>query len=96
MTLTKRDRAIALAEQICDALDRYRFDQMSHGAIDGVIADLRTLRSLMGQCSDIDLAIGCLEKLKRPRTDKHAEGQSAKDAVVGARIMAHNMAETAE
>jgi hypothetical protein len=27
------------------------------------------------------------------RADKHAEGQRAKDAAIGARIMAYNMAE---
>jgi hypothetical protein len=34
-----------------------------------------------------------LEKMKGPRADKHAEGQRAKDAAVGARIMAYNIAE---
>jgi hypothetical protein len=90
---TKRDRAIPLATEICDALALDHFDRMSLGAIDNVIADLRTLRSLMGRCPDIDLAISYLEKMKRPRADKHAEGQRAKDAAVGARIMAYNMAE---
>ncbi len=93
MALTKRDRSIALAEQICDAFDLDPFDRMSLGAIDNMIDDLRTLRTLMGRCSDIDLAIGYLDKMKRPRADKHAMGQRAKDAAVGARIMAHNIVE---
>jgi hypothetical protein len=89
---TKRDRAIALAGKICDALTVDHSDQMSIGAIDNVIADLRTLRSIMVGYPDIDLAIGYLEKMKRPRTDKQSESQQAKDAAVGAKIMAYNMA----
>jgi hypothetical protein len=48
---------------------------MSLGAIDNVIADLRKLRSLMGGCSDVDLAMRYLKKMKRPRADKQAEGR---------------------
>jgi hypothetical protein len=33
------------------------FDQMSLGAIDNLIADLRVHRSLMGGCSYVDLAM---------------------------------------
>ena len=63
MAPTERDRAIALAEQICDALTVDHFDRMSLGTIEHLITDLRTLRSLMGRCPDIDLAIGYLEKM---------------------------------
>lgn len=94
MAATKRDRAIALAEKICDALTVDHFDQMSIGTIDNVLADLRTLRSLMARCPDIDLAIGYLEKMKLSRADKQSEGQQAKSAAVGAKIMAHNMEKT--
>ena len=92
-TPSNRDQAITLAAEIYDSLARDRLDQMSHDAIDYIISDLRTLHSLMGGCSDVDLAIHHLEKMKRPRADKYAEGQSAKDAAYGAKIMAHNMAD---
>lgn len=91
---TKRDRAIAIAEQICDALTVDHFDRMSPGTIDKAIADLHTLQPLLGTCSDIDLAIGYLEKMKRPRANKQDLGQRAKDAAVGAKIMAYNMDKT--
>lgn len=93
MAPTKRDRAIALVMEIRDRLDVDYYDRMTLGAIDNVIADLRTLRFLMGRCDDIDLAIHYLEKMKRPRSDKNAEGQRAQSAAVGAQIMAHNMTE---
>jgi hypothetical protein len=88
---TKRDRAIALAEKICDALTVDNFDRMSISAINNVIADLHMLRSVMKRCPDIDLAIGYLEKMKRLRANKQDLGQRAKDAAVGAKIMAYNM-----
>jgi hypothetical protein len=91
MMPTKRDRAIALAGEICDALHLDNFDRMSLSAIDNTIADLRTLQSLLGTCSDIDLAIHHLEKMKPPSADKQSEGRLAKDAAVGAKIMAYNM-----
>jgi hypothetical protein len=46
----------------------------------------------MGKCPDIELAIHSLETMKPPRADKRAEAQAAKDAAVGARAMAYNMA----
>jgi hypothetical protein len=96
MTLTKRDQAITLAEQIYDALNQDRFDQMSHGAIDSVIADLNTLRSLVGRCSDINVAISSLERMKHPRANKLLKAQSAKEAAAGARNMVYDMAEAAQ
>jgi hypothetical protein len=80
----RRNQAVALAEQVCDVLSSVdHFDRISLGAVDNIISDLRTLRSLMGRCSDVDLAIGYLEKMKRPRADKPTEGQRAKDAAFG-------------
>jgi hypothetical protein len=92
MAVTNRDRAIALAEQIYDALDVDQIRRLPLDAIQHAIADLKALRILMGQCSDADLAIAYLEKMKRPRADKAAEGQRAKDAAYGTKIMAYNMA----
>jgi len=96
MTLTNRDRAIALAEQIYAALNHGLFDQMSHEAIDSVIADLNTLRSLVGRCSDINVAISSLERMKRPRANRLLKAQSAKEAAAGARNMVYDMAEAAQ
>ena len=96
MTLTKRDRAIALAEQIYTALNHDLFDQMSHEAIDSVIADLNTLRSLVGRCSDINVAISSLERMKHPRANKLLKAQSAKEAAASARNMVYDMAEAAQ
>jgi hypothetical protein len=96
MTLTNRVRAIALAEQICEALDHDRFDQMSLDAIDNVIADLNTLRSLVGRCSDINVAISSLERMKQPRANKYMKAKSAKEAAAGARIMVYSMTEAAQ
>lgn len=91
---TKRDRAIELAEQArkeiksADGL----YDRLSLGAIDEIIDKLRALRSLMGACPDANLAIEYLAKMKRPRADKRAEGERAKNAIVGAVISAYNIA----
>lgn len=89
----QRDSAIELATQICDALDAEPFDRMRLDAIDAIIEDLRALKMLMRKCSDADLAITYLQKMKRSRADKSLEGQRAKDAAVGARIMAYNLSE---
>jgi hypothetical protein len=96
MTLNNRDRAVALAEQIYAALNHDRLDQMSHGAIDGVIADLNTLRSLVGRCSDINVAISSLERMKHPRANRLLKAQSAKEAAAGARNKVYDMLETAQ
>jgi len=51
------------------------------GAIDDVIATLRALQPLMHAFRDVSLAIGYLEKMKRPRSDKQTLGKLAKDAI---------------
>ncbi len=91
--MARRDQAIALATQICDALDGDQIHRMPLDAIQHAIDDLKALRAIMGRCSDVDLAIGYLEKMKRPRADKAAEGQRAKNAAYGAKMSAYNMAE---
>jgi hypothetical protein len=96
MTINNRDRAVALAEQIYAALNHDRLDQMSHGAIDCVMADLNTLRSLVGRCSDINVAICSLERMKHPRANRLLKAQSAKEAAAGARNMVYDMAEAAQ
>ena len=89
---TKRDHAIDLATQIRDAIGAVdQFERMPLGAIDSIITDLRSLRSIMGACPDIDQATRNLEKMKRPRADKSALGKAAKDAIVGALMAAYNM-----
>ncbi len=93
MALSKKDRAIALATKICDALDPDQFDRMTLGEIESVIDDLRTLRSLLGHCSFVNFAQHYLERMKRPRANKQAEGQRAKDAAVRAKVMAQSMEE---
>ena len=91
---TKRDRAIELAEQARKEIESTDglFDRLSLGVIDDIADKLRALRSLMGTCPDANLAIRYLEKMKRPRADKQAEGECAKDAIVGALMSAYNIA----
>jgi hypothetical protein len=88
----RRDRAIALIEKIRDSLICIQFDHMSLSTMDEIIGELSRLRQLFPwPCSDIDLAINYLEKMKRPRSDKFDLGQSILSAVVGIQVMAYRI-----
>jgi hypothetical protein len=91
--MTKRDRAVEIAGKISDALGIEDFDRMTKDAIDDVIADLRKLRPLLGGNFEAGIAIEHLENMKRPRADKRAYGQLAKDVAYGLKIVADNLAE---
>ena len=90
---TKKDRTVALALRIRNDLDQGFLNGMSHGAVDKVIEDLRGLRLLLGRCPDINLAIRHLERIKRPRADKRAEAQQAKNVGVRIHVIARNIAD---
>ena len=84
-----------IADGICTALGADRVDALSLNSIDGLIVDLCTLKMLLGgQSTDVNLAIRYLEKMKRPRADKQAEGRRAKHAAEGARIATYRLAQS--
>jgi hypothetical protein len=88
-----KKQAIALGGSIRNAFDHDYSDRMSAGEIDEIIKNLRTLRSLMRGCSDIDLALDYLERMKRPCAEKYDLFDKAKSAAVGALATAYNMEE---
>lgn len=92
MTDSRKEQAIALADEIYDLVNLDNFDRVSLGAIDDVISKLVTLAAIYGRPdSEIDAAKGYLEKMKRPRADRDDLGYSLKNMAYGIRLSTHNL-----
>jgi hypothetical protein len=89
---SRREKAIALAENIRSRLDNVYFEAMSLSTIDGLIGDLRSLKSAFPwPCDEFGLAIAYLEKMKRPRSDKSSLGASLLNVVYGIHMNAYQI-----
>ena len=89
----KKERANELLERLRHAIESAddNFDRLTLGAINDCISDLLSLRSIMGRCPDIDLALGHFKAMTSLRADKQYEGNRAKDAIRGLAITVANM-----